>query len=211
MTNFSVQLTTKGTTADNLELIKGLVWIPEFLTVTQQERLQNYLTQQSWQRPLWLPQNHQLQVYGWQERPTYDRSYFNRKRDYLGTLPEVFQTLQRRLKPWLNRCDQVVIHQTIGQSIINDSPDHSLTTLPPGLHLDHSQNFGQAIAIVALSSLDIQFRKGMREPIVMNLEAGDGLILQDEVRYQWLHQVLFNDQISQLFITVRTVTIADTN
>jgi hypothetical protein len=37
------------------------------------------------------------------------------------------------------------------------------------------------------------------------LDAGDALIMQDEMRYQWLHQIVFDEKISQTFLTVRSV------
>ena len=48
----------------------------------------------------------------------------------------------------------------------------------------------------------------MREPIVVDLSAGEALIMQDAIRYQWLHQVLFEDAVFQTFLTLRTVRIS---
>ena len=62
--------------------------------------------------------------------------------------------------------------------------------------------------MVALSPLKIKFRRGMWEPIVVDLSAGEALIMQDAIRYQWLHQVLFEDAVSQTFLTLRTVRIS---
>jgi hypothetical protein len=45
----------------------------------------------------------------------------------------------------------------------------------------------------------------MREPIAVELDGGDALIMQDEMRYQWLHRVVFDENISQIFLTVRSV------
>ena len=63
---------------------------------------------------------------------------------------------------------------------------------------------------VALSPLELRFHRGTREPVKVELDAGDALIMRDEARYQWLHQVVFDDAIEQLFLTFRHTKIAGT-
>ena len=202
------QLTKQLTLPESLELERGLIWIAALLTPTQQQRLLKLIDSGDWQQPLWLPQHHRLQVYGWRERPTCDLSRLSEKRDYLGFIPFGFSTLQQRLKPWMPCCDQIVVHTASALCPLTCPTERSLHTLAPGLHVDHSKNYGNVIVTVALSPIKLVFRRGMREPIVVELDAGDALVMRDVFRYQWLHQVLFDDAISQTFLTLRTLSLA---
>jgi hypothetical protein len=191
--------------SDNLEIANGLIWIPELLAPIQQQRLLKYIYATPGQTPLNLPSHHRQQCYGWVEKPTYDLSRLTRKRDDLGAMPDWLNAVRRRLRPWMRRCDQIVVCTTMAVCPLTCPSDRTLHTLAPGFHLDHSKNFGNAIATIALSPLKMLFRRGMREPIAVELDAGDALIMQDEIRYQWLHQFVFDEKISQTFLTVRSV------
>ena len=203
----NLQLARQLTVPESLELADGLTWIPTLLTPNQQQRLLKFLHSQEWQQFPEIPWHHRLQAYGWRERPPHNLSYFNKQRDCLGTLPFPFSTLRQRLKPWLEDCDQIVAYSTAATCPLTCPTKRSLHLLPPGIHVDHTQNYGNTIATVALSPIKIKFRRGMREPIVVDLSAGEALIMQDAIRYQWLHQVLFEDAVSQTFLTLRTVRI----
>ncbi|MEA5472316.1 hypothetical protein [Spirulina sp. 06S082] len=185
---------------DDLELIEGLIWIPELLTKTQQRRLRYHLDRSPWQSPPHLPNHHRQQCYGWVEKPPSDRSVLNPQRDYLGTLPDWLNGVLRRLEPWMPQCDQVI-------AILTTREANSRDCLPPGLHLDSTRNFDNAISMIALSPLELRFRRGTREPVKVELDAGDALIMRDEARYKWLHQVVFDDAIEQLFLPFRQTKI----
>jgi hypothetical protein len=191
--------------SDNLEIANGLIWIPELLAPIQQQRLLKYIYATPGQTSLNLPSHHRQQCYGWVEKPTYDLSRLTRKRDDLGAIPDWLNAVRRRLRPWMRRCDQIVVYTTMAVCPLTCPSDRTFHTLAPGFHLDHSKNFGNAIATIALSPLKMIFRRGMREPIAVELDGGDALIMQDEMRYQWLHQVVFDEKISQIFLTVRSV------
>lgn len=193
---------------ESLEIANGLLWIPSLLTTIQQQRLLEKINSNREQHPLWLPDYHSIQMYGWGEKPTQDLSYLNRQRDYIGELPSWTRTIQNRLYQWMKQCDQIIVYQSHAICPLTCSPNRVLNTLPPGLHLTHTKNYGEAIAIIALSSLKIQFRRGMRQPIVVEIDSGDALIMRSEIRYQWLHQILFDNYITQRFIIVRTVNIS---
>lgn len=207
MISLSLQFNHHGTSPDSLELAPGLIWIPQLLTITQQQRLLRYIQQATWEQPLWLPAHHYLQCYGWTEKPTRDYSCFDYHHDDRGELPSWVNTVQRRLTPWLPNFDQLIVHTTTAISPLTCPVDRNLHTLPPGLHLDSTRNYGAAIATVALSSLKLIFRRGMRDPITVELDAGDALIIRDEMRYQWLHRVVFNDDTTQMYLTLRRVKV----
>lgn len=205
MITLSLQLNHRGTSPDSLELAPDLVWIPQLLTITQQQRLLGYIQQSPWEQPLWLPSHHYLQCYGWKEKPTRDYSRLHYHHDDRGELPNWVGTVQRRLSPWLPNCDQLTVHATTAISPLTCPVDRNWHTLPPGLHLDSTRNYSAAIATVALSSLKLIFRRGMRDPITVELDAGDALIIRDKMRYQWLHRVQFNDSVTEMFLTLRSV------
>ena len=146
MTVLPIEIASPKRSLDNLELIEGLIWIPEFLTKTQQRRLHYHLHRSPWQSPPHLPSHHRQQCYGWIEKPPSDRSVLHPQRDYLGTLPDWLNGVLRRLEPWMPQCDQAIAILTTGEA-------NSRVCLPPGLHLDSTRNFDNAVAQRVRSTL----------------------------------------------------------
>lgn len=155
-------------------MIKGLIYIPNFLSKKDQEYLVKIIDSQTWLSDL----KRKTQQYG------YKYDYTKKVADssmYLGPLPDWIDPYNTRLvsESYFRKLpDQVIVNEyQPGQGI--------------GRHTDCVKCFGETVASLSLSSSCVmEFEKfSSNQKKIMILEPGSLLVLSDEARYGWMHSI----------------------
>ncbi len=166
---FSTEATSK------INTIEGLTYIPNFITVEEQQNLLNSIDQGEWLSDL----KRRVQHYG------YKYDYRKRNIDLsmkMGALPDwAIQMGQKLLAQGLikHEPDQLIINEYLpGQGIAN--------------HIDCEPCFEDGIASLSLgSACCMEFTKGYNrlEIIPILLEPRSALVMTGVARYDWLHGI----------------------
>lgn len=202
-----VTISPSGTLNDleGLAAIKGLSYIPGYLSEVEAADLWQAITKSPWLSDI----KRRVQHYGWK----YD--YKNRFIDYssfLGPLPEWAQPIANRLyrDGYLSKIpDQLIVNEYLsGQGIAN--------------HVDCKPCFENTIISVSLGSCCLMdfINLGSRRKIEALLEPCSLLVISDEARYEWSHgiQARKTDQFSgnryerglRISLTFRNVIVQET-
>ena len=165
-----------GTEQASAERVPGLIYIPDFLSETQERQIVAAIDDAPWRKDL----KRRVQHYGWR----YD--YKAREIDMsmrLGPLPEWAMVLAKRLKsegylPHL--ADQVIVNEYVGKQGISR-------------HTDCIPCFDDGVAMLSLlESWEMIFRddrSGSANKEHKVLEQRSVTIMAGEVRYQWTHEI----------------------
>jgi alkylated DNA repair dioxygenase AlkB len=162
----------KGTT--DLAPIPGLHYLPEFLSIDEQQQAISAIDAMPWRSDL----KRRVQHYG------YVYSYRSRRVDasmYLGPLPPLVVGYAEELfdQQWFAELpNQVIVNEYLpGQGIAQ--------------HVDCEPCFGDAIATISLGSVySMDFlHRPTGERRSLRLELGSCLILSGEARYEWTHGI----------------------
>ena len=166
----------RGTAKAGAEQVPGLIYVPDFLTESQERQLVEAIDNGPWRNDL----KRRVQHYGWR----YD--YKAREIDVsmrLGPLPEWAMLLAKRLKsegylPHL--ADQVIVNEYVGKQGISR-------------HTDCIPCFDDGVAMLSLlESWEMIFRdnkKGSTIKVHKVLEQRSVTIMAGEVRYHWTHEI----------------------
>jgi len=166
----------RGTKKASVERVPGLIYVPDFLSESQERQIVAAIDDGPWRKDL----KRRVQHYGWR----YD--YKAREIDMsmrLGQLPEWAMLLAERLKseghlPHL--ADQVIVNEYVGKQGISR-------------HTDCIPCFDDGIAMLSLlESWEMIFRDdGIDSPIKVHqvLEQRSVTIMAGEVRYHWTHEI----------------------
>lgn len=154
--------------------IKGLGYVRDFLSATDQVRILEDVDSRPWQDDL----RRRVQHYG------YKYDYKSRSVDpsmFVGPLPPFAQEVSHRL------LEQGLVEELPDQMIINEYlPGQGISA-----HIDCEPCFKNTIVTISLGSaceMDfINVDSGEEQPI--RLETGSALILRDQARYQWMHRI----------------------
>jgi len=159
-----------------VEGVPGLLYVPDFLSETEERQLVAAIDNGPWRHDL----KRRVQHYGWR----YD--YKAREIDMsmrLGPLPEWAMLLAKRLQseghlPHL--ADQVIVNEYVGKQGI-------------GRHTDCIPCFDDGVAMLSLlESWEMIFRddrKGSTIKVHKMLEQRSVTIMAGEVRYHWTHEI----------------------
>ena len=159
-----------------VERVPGLLYVPDFLSETEERHLVAAIDNGPWRHDL----KRRVQHYGWR----YD--YKAREIDMsmrLGPLPEWAMLLAKRLQseghlPHL--ADQVIVNEYVGKQGI-------------GRHTDCIPCFDDGVAMLSLlESWEMIFRddrKGSTIKVHKMLEQRSVTIMAGEVRYHWTHEI----------------------
>lgn len=161
---------------DTIELskIKGLMYIPEYITEEEHHFLWQNVNTENWLDDL----KRRVQHYG------YKYNYKARFVDYtmkIGDLPSWVMPLAENFKDdgfMQNTPDQLIINEYLaGQGIAN--------------HVDCEPCFGDTIISLSLGSTCIMdfIHKDTKEKIEIFLEPRSLVILKNEARYDWTHGI----------------------
>lgn len=155
-------------------MIKGLTYIPLFLSKIDQDYLVKIIDQQSWLSDL----KRRTQQYGY--KYDYTKKVADRSM-YLGSLPD-----------WIDP----YLHRLVSESYFNESPDQVIVNeYQPGQgigrHADCIKCFGDIVASLSLgSSCAMDFERiGSLGKESLILEPGSLLVLSGEARYHWMHTI----------------------
>ncbi|PSF31067.1 hypothetical protein C7H19_23365 [Aphanothece hegewaldii CCALA 016] len=194
MLNLPISNTTKPIEELSLDNANG-IYIPDALEPLQVERI----IQSSLLALTPHIEGHQIKHYGWYENhPLNSPSPLKLKAN---PIPIWLECVGGRLNEWM-KINQIVLHYCKDLS----STDHKslLYPLPWDWHFDSRTNYGERIAIIALSPTRIECKRS--QTFDWTLNTGEGLILQHKFRYQGLHRILGHH-----FIVSRQVRISDQN
>jgi alkylated DNA repair dioxygenase AlkB len=157
-----------------LSNIKGLVYMPDYITQEEHNFLWQSVNAEKWLDDL----KRRVQHYG------YKYNYKARFIDYtmkIGELPSWVTSLAEKLKDnnfMQNTPDQLIINEYLaGQGIAN--------------HVDCEPCFGDTIISLSLGSTCVMdfINKYTKEKIDVLLEPRSLVILKDEARYEWTHGI----------------------
>jgi alkylated DNA repair dioxygenase AlkB len=157
-----------------LSNIKGLIYIPEYITQEEHNYLWQNVNAEKWLDDL----KRRVQHYG------YKYNYKARFIDYtmkIGELPFWVTPLAEKLKDdtfMQNTPDQLIVNEYLaGQGIAN--------------HVDCEPCFGDTIISLSLGSTCIMdfINKYTKEKIEVLLEPRSLVVLKDEARYDWTHGI----------------------
>jgi alkylated DNA repair dioxygenase AlkB len=166
----------RGTAKVSAEPVPGLIYVPEFLSETQERQIVAAIDDGPWRNDL----KRRVQHFGWR----YD--YRAREIDMsmrLGPLPEWAMLLAKRLRsegylPHL--ADQVIVNEYVGKQGISR-------------HTDCTPCFDDGIAMLSLlESWEMIFRddrRGSAIKVHKLLEQRSVTIMAGEVRYRWTHEI----------------------
>jgi alkylated DNA repair dioxygenase AlkB len=155
-------------------LIRGLVYVEDFIYNEKQEKLLETIDSQAWIMDL----KRRVQHYG------YRYNYKSRSIDlsmYLGELPEWAGEIAQQIK------DKHYIDVLPDQVIVNEyQPGQGISP-----HIDCESCFTDTIISLSLgSSCIMEFvDKSRNEQKSLFLKSGSLLILKGEARYQWMHGI----------------------
>ena len=159
---------------ENPMIVPGLTYIPDFITVEEEDGLLKNIDKNDWLADL----KRRVQHYGWK----YD--YKKRGIDYsmyLGDLPQWTSYVAERLYQQgytTDLADQVIINEyKPGQGIAN--------------HVDCEACFGDSIVSLSLGSSCILnlINLDTKEKLELVLEPRSAMIIKDESRYKWSHGI----------------------
>jgi alkylated DNA repair dioxygenase AlkB len=166
----------RGREEASAERVPGLIYVPDFLSETQERQIVAAIDDGPWRNDL----KRRVQHYGWR----YD--YKAREIDMsmrLGPLPEWAMLLAKRLKsegylPHL--ADQVIVNEYVGKQGISR-------------HTDCTPCFDDGVAMLSLlESWEMIFRDDRRSSTTKMhklLEQRSVTIMAGEVRYHWTHEI----------------------
>jgi alkylated DNA repair dioxygenase AlkB len=154
--------------------IRGLTYVPNFLLPEECKDILSCIDRRSWSNVLQRRVQHYGYVYDYRKREI-DKTM------KLGPLPQFLKDLARLLKrqeyfKWLP--DQAIINEYMpGQGI--------------AAHIDCTPCFKDTIATISLGwCYEMKFiNTYTRERKWLDLEVGSLLVLQDDARYKWTHEI----------------------
>lgn len=152
----------------------GLSYLPAFVSLAEQQPLVEAIDVQPWSLELKRRVKHHGYRYDYKSRRV-ERSMF------LGSLPGFVSDLLPRLQA------VAAFEQVPDQLIVNEYlPGQGISA-----HVDCEPCFNNRIASVSLgSSCEIEFRHRSSDDVFkLTLAAGSLLIIADEARYDWTHQI----------------------
>jgi alkylated DNA repair dioxygenase AlkB len=151
-----------------MDLPSGLVYIENFVSSEYQNELIKFIDNQPWDTSI----SRRTQHYGY--RYNYKDKHAETK---LGEIPKVFHKLICDLKDAFGtEPNQVIINEY--------HPKQGIAA-----HIDHVKYFGPVVASVSLlSPVEMEFNIGKEKSNIL-LEPKSVVILKDEARYKWTHQI----------------------
>ena len=155
--------------------VPGLVYVPNFLTSSEEEKLVRKIDGSDWQSE---QLRRRVQHYGWR----YD--YRKRQVDksmHLGPLPDWASRIAKRLvsrQLLVELPDQVIVNEYRGNQGINK-------------HVDQETHFADGIAMISLvEPWEMIFRGPRGMPKVTKLlERGSATVIHRDARYLWTHEI----------------------
>ena len=152
----------------------GMSYLPAFISPAEQQQLVEAINPQSWSLELKRRVQHHGYRYDYKSRRV-ERSMF------LGTLPVFVAGLLPRLQA------VAAFGQIPDQLIVNEYlPGQGIAA-----HVDSEPCFNNRIASVSFaSSCEIEFQHRISDQVFkLTLAAGSLLVIADEARYDWTHQI----------------------
>jgi alkylated DNA repair dioxygenase AlkB len=152
----------------------GLSYLPAFISPAWQQQLIEAIDAQPWSLELKRRVQHHGYRYDYKSRRV-ERSMF------LGPLPDFVAGLLPRLQA------VAAFNQIPDQLIVNEYlPGQGISA-----HVDCEPCFNNRIASVSIgSSCEIEFQHRLSDQVFkLTLAAGSLLVIADEVRYDWTHQI----------------------
>ncbi len=152
----------------------GLSYLPSFIPSAVQQLLIDAIDAQNWSLELQRRVQHYGYRYDYKARRVVSSMY-------AGRLPSFVDSLLSRLES-VPAFDQIP-----DQLIVNEyQPGQGISA-----HVDCEPCFNNRIASVSLgSSCEMEFRHRYSDPIFqLTLAAGSLLVMADEARYEWTHQI----------------------
>lgn len=155
-------------------LVRGLCYVPDFLTRHEEAELIQHIDDQPWLDDL----QRRVQHYG------YKYDYRSRKIDAamaVGPLPDRLARLGQRL------AEAGHLDHTPDQLIVNEyHPGQGITA-----HVDCEPCFGDRIVSVTLGSgCSMDFtRRGEKGAVAVYLQPRSAVVLTGEARYDWMHSI----------------------
>lgn len=161
-----------------LIVVPGLLYIPNFITQKEHDNLLQEIDKLEWLKDL----NRRVQHYG------YKYDYKKRSIDMtmkLGPFPDFIKYITNKL------IENKMINFLPDQAIINDYQ------IGQGIspHIDCEPCFENTIISLSLNSvclMDFYNKKDTEKTFQKFIEPRSLLILQDEIRYEWLHGIRAN-------------------
>jgi alkylated DNA repair dioxygenase AlkB len=157
-----------------MNLVKGMEYIPNFISHSEQENLLHQIDAQPWSQEL----KRRVQHYGYR----YDyKSRSVASSIYLGALPDWAAQIAKRitLENYINIIpDQVIVNEyQPGQGISQ--------------HIDCESCFADTIISLSLGSSCVMdfIHKSKEEKKSLFLEPGSLLVLKESARYEWRHGI----------------------
>jgi alkylated DNA repair dioxygenase AlkB len=155
--------------------LRGLRYIPNYLSVTEQDELLNAINASPWV----AEEKRRIQHYGWRASA---RTRRIEPEMYLGALPEWVKPLAERVHR------DGLIESVPDQVVINEyEPGQGIAG-----HIDHLHSYGGSILSVSLISPCVMIftHPHSKERISILLEPGSLLVLQGDSRTSWRHGIL---------------------
>ncbi len=168
--------TVPGCTTTAVPDIPGLKYLPQFLSVDEQETAIGHIDAEPWRSDL----ERRVQHYGWR----YDYSARALDRDmHIGPLPVWLRAIAERLHDETGLFDSVP-----DQAIVNEyKPGQGIA-----MHADR-QCFGPTVATVSLGDawrMDLRPAGGKANTRVnILLEVGSALLMSGDARWRWFHGI----------------------
>jgi alkylated DNA repair dioxygenase AlkB len=164
----------------SFESLKGLYYIPNFITPEESELFQaDLLSNPNWVGVSSNPTSRKVIQYG------YTYPYTGGTLQPTTPIPELYQSLIPRFNAFIKEniddqdvpFDQLIINQYLsGQGI--------------AAHIDHTIKFGAIIACVSLGSgIEITFTRTGYDAVKIYVEPNSLYIMSDEARYLWKHAI----------------------
>lgn len=159
---------------DSKPEISGLAYIPDFISVQEQDLLLSQIGQQPWLTDLKRRVQHYGYKYDYKARTISDDIY-------LGLLPDWLSSISKKLY------DEDIFPSVPDQAIVNEYlPGQGISA-----HIDCVPCFADTIVSLSLgSSCIMEFsnpRTGEKKSLL--LEARSLIVLSDQARYEWQHAI----------------------
>lgn len=152
--------------------IRGLTYIPSYISLEYEQKLLNLIDAQNWNLDLKRRTQHYGYKYDYTAR-SIDPSY------YLGEMPYWIDELCNKL------CAESIFVEKPDQVIINEyMPGQGIAS-----HIDCTPCFAGVICSLSLASGCIMDMTNDNIKKTMYLEPRSLLVLQDDARYQWKHGI----------------------
>lgn len=163
----------------DIEVISGLTYIPDYITVDEQKDLVDKIDQQEWS----IRTQRRIQCFGY-KYDFKDGSFISST--YLGNLPDWIQPLVNRI------ASDGLMQNTPDQVIVNEyQPGEGIVS-----HIDCIPCFGSIISILSLGSpcvMDFTHSQTKAEAKLL-LQPRSLLVLQGAARYVWQHGIAACDR-----------------